>query len=129
MLKERTKEAIVDQIDTLHRARRRVEALVGLYIHAAVYVIVNFGLFLINLATLPEWWVQWPLAGWGIGLIAHGAVVFAVLHPRVIAWEEQKVREMRANLDAAKRIATNEGDVGRQPTSALEPAQTRFRFF
>jgi peptidoglycan biosynthesis protein MviN/MurJ (putative lipid II flippase) len=82
----------------LYRARRRVEALTGFYIHAAIYVIVNVGLFLINLFTGPGWWVQWPIAGWGIGLIAHGIVVFGVNHPRVIAWEDEKVRELASRM-------------------------------
>lgn len=32
------------------------------------YVVVNGGLFLIDLMSGPGWWVQWVLAGWGIGL-------------------------------------------------------------
>ena len=83
---------------SLYRARRRVEALTGFYIHASIYVIVNVGLFLINLFTGPDWWVQWPIAGWGIGLIAHGIVVFGVNHPRVIAWEEENARELASRV-------------------------------
>ena len=32
------------------------------------YVIVNSGLFLIDVMSGPGWWVQWVLAGWGIAL-------------------------------------------------------------
>lgn len=92
----------MDDIARLHRARRTVEAITGFYIHAAVYVIVNTGLFLINLATLPEWWVQWPVAGWGIGLVAHGVVVYALRHPRVLDWEERKVRELTTRMQQAE---------------------------
>lgn len=81
-----------------YRARRRVEAITGFYIHAGVYVIVNVGLVLINLFTGPEWWAQWVIAGWGIGVIAHGAVVWGVNHPRVAAWEERKVRELTERM-------------------------------
>lgn len=83
-----------DEAQKLIRARRKVEAITGFYIHAAVYVIVNVGLVLIDLATGPDWWVQWVVAGWGIGVIAHAAVVYGVSHPRVAAWEERKVREL-----------------------------------
>ncbi|MFW2390387.1 MAG: 2TM domain-containing protein, partial [Polyangiales bacterium] len=32
------------------------------------YVVVNSGLFLIDIMSGPGWWVQWVLAGWGVGL-------------------------------------------------------------
>ena len=36
--------------------------------HLWSYIIVNCGLFLINVVTPGPWWFQWPLLGWGIGL-------------------------------------------------------------
>ena len=46
--------------------------------HIAVYVAVLLGLTVIDLMTGAGWWVQWPAAGWGIGLLAHtGAMVAA----------------------------------------------------
>jgi hypothetical protein len=87
-------EPAMEHDQKLYRARRRVEALTGFYVHAAIYVIVNAGLFFINLFTGPDWWVQWPIAGWGVGVIAHGAVVFGINHPRVMAWEDEKAREL-----------------------------------
>ena len=51
-------------------ARRKV----GLYIHATVYAAVNVLLIIINLSTAPgRLWFEWPLLGWGIGLLAHAA--------------------------------------------------------
>lgn len=32
------------------------------------YVVVNAGLFVIDVMSGPGWWVQWVLAGWGIAL-------------------------------------------------------------
>jgi len=59
------------------RAKRRVEAKIGFYIHLAVYVGVNILLIIINLATSPEYfWFKWPLFGWGIGLFFHGLSIF-----------------------------------------------------
>jgi hypothetical protein len=56
-------------------ARRKV----GLSIHAAVYAAVNVLLITINLSTAPRHlWFQWPLLGWGIGLLAHAAAAFAL---------------------------------------------------
>jgi hypothetical protein len=57
-------------------ARRRVNARLGLYIHATVYVVVNAFLALVQTQTTPQYaWALWPAAGWGLGLAIHAAVV------------------------------------------------------
>ena len=57
-------------------ARRRVRARLGLYIHATVYVAVNAFLALVQSQATPGvLWSLWPLAGWGLGLAIHAAVV------------------------------------------------------
>lgn len=57
-------------------ARRRAGAKLGLYIHAAVYVAVNAFLAVVQLQATPQvHWNLWPLAGWGLGLSIHAAVV------------------------------------------------------
>ena len=75
------------------RARKRVQALKGFYIHAATYVLVNIGLFVIDLMTGGGWWFFWPLIGWGIGLAAHGLNVFGFGGVLGRDWEERKIRE------------------------------------
>jgi len=48
----------------------------GLYIHFTTYVVVNSLLVAVNFATTPDrLWVQWPLLGWGVGLLAHTTAV------------------------------------------------------
>lgn len=48
----------------------------GFKIHFGVYLAVNLLLAVINLLTTPaHLWFFWPLAGWGIGVIAHAAAV------------------------------------------------------
>ena len=60
-----------------HRARRKVEARLGFYVHLTAYVLVNGLLIAINLVTSSETlWFQWPLLGWGIGIAAHALAVF-----------------------------------------------------
>jgi hypothetical protein len=56
----------------------------GFKIHFTVYVLVNLLLIVINLLTTPDkLWFYWPLIGWGIGIIGHGAAVYYVTHRRV----------------------------------------------
>lgn len=60
-----------------NKARERVEAKQGFYVHLAVYVIVGVLLVAIDLSMTPEYtWVQWPLVGWGIGVLFHALGVF-----------------------------------------------------
>lgn len=59
------------------RARRRVEAKLGFYIHLLVYVAVNVLLVVLNLMYSPQYlWFLWPLCGWGIGMVFHALGVF-----------------------------------------------------
>ena len=61
----------------LERARKRVEDLRGFYTHLMVYLVVNGGLVLLDLALGDEWWFYWVAIPWGIGLAAHGVSIFA----------------------------------------------------
>ncbi len=63
--------------EAYRRAKKRVEAKLGFYIHLAVYVAVNAVLITIDLNTsLEHLWFQWPLIGWGVGVLFHGLGVF-----------------------------------------------------
>ena len=76
------------------RAKQRIELLRGFYAHAFVFVLVNAGLAAYNLATTPDrLWFVLTLAGWGIGLFAHGAYVAGRDRFFGPAWEERKIRE------------------------------------
>ena len=89
-----------DQQQRYERARARVQAIKGFYIHASVFIVVNLGLFVINALTSGlaggVWWFYWPLLGWGIGLGAHALGVFGFGGggPWGRDWEERKTREM-----------------------------------
>ncbi len=63
--------------ESLRVARRRAGAKIGLLIHLAVFIAVNAGLMLINLATSPQHrWFPFPLEGWALGVAIHGLLVF-----------------------------------------------------
>jgi transcriptional regulator with XRE-family HTH domain len=73
-------------------AFRYVRKLRGFYVHLFQYVIACAGLAAINLVFVPQrLWVQWVIAGWGIGLLAHAFSVFRpswLLGPQ---WERAQV--------------------------------------
>ncbi|MEJ2366441.1 MAG: 2TM domain-containing protein [Deltaproteobacteria bacterium] len=63
--------------EAYERAKSRVEAKIGFFIHLAVYLAVNTLLIIINISTSPQYlWFKWPLIGWGIGVIFHAIGVF-----------------------------------------------------
>jgi hypothetical protein len=83
---------ITDDIERL--ARRRAGAKMGWYVHAGLYVLVTLGLVLAALASGRAWRPH-ALLGWGLGLLVHGFVVFAVA-PGGALYEHLLARERRA---------------------------------
>jgi fatty acid desaturase len=79
-------------------ARSRVEAIKGFYIHAIVFVAVMTGLALADFSRGESWWVQWPLIGWGIGLLAHAYMVFGTGKLGTREWEERKIKEIVSKM-------------------------------
>jgi len=83
--------------EVYQRAKKRVEAKIGFYIHLAVYVGVNILLIIINLSTSPEYlWFKWPLLGWGIGLFFHGMSIFVFSGKKIEGIKEKMIeKEMK----------------------------------
>jgi hypothetical protein len=83
--------------EAYERAKKRVEAKIGFYIHLAVYVGVNLLLLMINLTRSPQYlWFKWPLFGWGIGVFFHGLSVFVFPGRRLEAVKEKMIeKEMK----------------------------------
>jgi hypothetical protein len=80
------------------KAKERVAELQGFYIHLTVYVIVNLGLFLINMLASPGvLWFFWPLMGWGIAVALHALFVFGSGRFLGADWEEKKIKEIMEN--------------------------------
>ena len=79
------------------KAKKRVEARMGFYIHLAVYFMVNTFLTILNLTfTSDYFWVIWPMIGWGAGLIIHALRTFVFcselsLKERLIEKEMRKI--------------------------------------
>ena len=80
--------------EAYERAKKRVEAKIGFYIHLAVYVGVNALLIIINLASSPQYlWFKWPLLGWGIGVFFHGLSVFVFSGNQLKAVKKKMIEE------------------------------------
>ena len=63
--------------EAYQRAKKKVEARIGFYIHLSVYIAVGIFLLLLNLSRSSQYlWAKWPLIGWGIGVFFHGLSVF-----------------------------------------------------
>jgi hypothetical protein len=72
-------------------AKRHVEALRGFYIHAIVYGCVISPLVGLNMVLRGGWWVQWPLLGWGAGLLVHGLTVFTPFELFGPDWQARRI--------------------------------------
>jgi hypothetical protein len=69
----------MEEQEAYSKAKKKVEAKIGFYIHLSFYVVVNIVLIIINLNTSTQYlWFKWPLIGWGIGLFFHAMGVFAL---------------------------------------------------
>ncbi len=84
----------MDEEQRYARAKARVDEIKGFYIHLIVYLIVNLGLFTMNLFTGGGWWFYWGTLGWGIGLAVHGLSVFVFSGRMGAEWEQRKIREL-----------------------------------
>ena len=88
---------MIDEQERYKRAKETVEARKGFFSHLLIYLLVNAGLFLMNLLTTGEdrvWWFYWPLFGWGIGVAAHGFSVFGIFGLFGRGWEEREIKRL-----------------------------------
>jgi hypothetical protein len=75
---------------TYNDAKRHVERKIGFFIHLTAYLVVNGGLMLFNFLVVPaKLWAFWPLLGWGIGLLFHGAATF--LSAPGASWKQRMI--------------------------------------
>jgi hypothetical protein len=95
----KSEELAMDASDIEPLARRRAKAKIGWFIHLAAYLTVNSMLVVLSLATGHRWAI-FPLLGWGVGLILHGASVW--LFAPGSSMLERMVERERARLSGAK---------------------------
>ena len=88
----------MDEHEKLERAKDRVEAMTGFYIHLAIYVAVMVLLFAIDVAFGSGWWFYWALFGWGIGIAFHALGVFGRSPGFVRRWQLRKIHEIKEKM-------------------------------
>ena len=80
-------------------ARKRAEEKVGFYVHLAIYIVINTGLWLLWFITSPDSfpWPAFVTLFWGIGLASHGVGTFVGQRytESMAEREYQKLREKR----------------------------------
>ncbi len=81
------------------KAKKKVKAIKGFYVHLMVYLIVNAFLILSNALSYGGWHVFWEwqsystLLFWGIGLAFHAFGVFGLDFILGKNWEDRKIKE------------------------------------
>ena len=76
-------------------AKRKAGLLKDFYSHLSTYLIVNGIFFLVNSLTAPgEWWVLYPLIGWGVCLSIHGMDTIVKITGFWEKWEFDKTEEL-----------------------------------
>jgi len=80
--------------------QKRVKKIKGFYTHAAIYLLVNIMIVIINIQNLEPGESYFKLENfftaffWGLGLLTHALSVFL---PNIILgsnWEEKKIKEL-----------------------------------
>jgi len=83
------------------KAKKRVKAKKGFYIHSGAYCASVLFLFTVNYLTSPGfWWFLFPALGWGFGVIAHYITIFGISGTSGKDWEKE---EMKKELRKIKR--------------------------
>lgn len=77
------------------KAQKHMEEIKKFYGNLTSFIIVVFGLAVLNLATSPDsLWFLYPAIGWGIGVAVHGLSVFNYIPFLNRDWEERKIRQL-----------------------------------
>ncbi len=77
------------------KAKKRIEAKMGFYIHLTIYLGIGILLTIINLTvTKGYFWAIWPMIGWGSGVMVHGLFTFVFTKQSGIM-EKMIIKEMQ----------------------------------
>jgi hypothetical protein len=95
----------------------RDRAINGFYTHFVIFLAVITALAVFNLVT-GEFWIQWVVLGWGLGIALHAFLVF-IRNPR----REIELREKRrARMEAKAAAEATPAPAGTGVPAAPAPA-------
>ncbi len=94
-------------------AEKRIKNRLEFYQHIAAYIIINA---MLAIAFRDQWWIVFPIFGWGLGIIIHGLEVFLddpLRRERAIEREMKKLGYTATEMEAEKpkrgeRVALSE---------------------
>lgn len=88
------------------KARLRVFAKKGFFIHFGVFAIVSLFFFIINILTGPDLWFYWPVISWGLAVAIHYLVTFGVPGTDILSqeWEEREYAKEMYILQRKKEM-------------------------
>ncbi|MBZ0287476.1 MAG: 2TM domain-containing protein [Anaerolineae bacterium] len=96
---------MLDEQELRKRVEKRIKDLNEFWVHLAVFIAAMAGLWIFYGFTGGDFpWPLIPMLGWGIGIVAHAATVYANSPARLAAHERRVQREVeleRQRLEAA----------------------------
>ena len=107
--------------DLRKKARQKVQAKKGLFIHMGVFVITGFFFFAMNLVTSRDvLWFYFPMIPWSVGLAIHYMLVMGIPGTDIFSsdWEEREYEreleelEWREYRNAKMRLPEHFDDEG-----------------
>ncbi len=80
------------------KAKKRVKAKKGFYVHFVTFISVGIFFFLMNIATFGdsgEWWFFFPMIPWSVGLFIHYFVIFGIPGTNIMTdgWKEREMEK------------------------------------
>lgn len=128
---EEEREVLVEEERIVNWRKKRF--LQSIY----TYVVVNGGLFVIDIMSGPGWWVQWVLAGWGIALAMGARRALMPDRQRLRARARRRVarrsrgkweKQVRQEVDRAIQVGVDAlVDAASRKLSARAPAPAQSR--
>ncbi len=128
---EEEREVSVEEERVIQWRRKRF--LQSIY----TYVVVNSGLFVIDIMSGPGWWVQWVLAGWGVALALGARRALLPDRERIRARARRRIerrkrgqweRKVRKEVDRAIQVGVDAlVDAASRKLSEREKASTATR--
>ena len=90
-----TNSSELKEKNVLRKVKMKAKKLRDFYAHLRTYLIVNSLFFIINwIESSDEWWVLYPLIGWGMCLTIHAIDAFNPFKDYDDDWEERKTKEL-----------------------------------